>query len=148
MKKQIVILAFVIFGLSWYVPSYGQAQSLSGPDIESLVRKDGSYAMLVQGTRHFMGAMLVGENIKEEHPSAQFEIVMAGEIVKELASNKDLKKQVETAKKYGIKLVVCEFAMQRLGVTKAQYNPYVQTTPNAYRYLFGLQELGFKTITL
>lgn len=73
---------------------------------------------------------------------------MAGPVVKELAENGSLKESIEIAKKYGIKLVVCEFATNRLDIKKADYPSYIQTTPNVYRYMFDMQEIGFKVLSL
>lgn len=72
----------------------------------------------------------------------------AGALVKELANDKTLKPSIETAKEHGVKPVVCQFARKRLDVKKSDYDAYIQTTPNVYRYMFGLQEIGFKVLSL
>ena len=43
---------------------------------------------------------------------------------------------MKKANEIGIKFTSCEFAMNKLGVKKKQYLDFVQTTPNAFIYLF------------
>lgn len=147
MKKHVLIIAsLAIFLLGVF--GTVQAQSLTNIEIENAVKKDGKYAILAQSSRHLTGAVLAGAEIKEDFPDVQFVVGMAGPVVKELAEDEDLKEAVETAKRYGIKLIVCEFAMNRLNVKKTDYDGYIQTTPNVYRYMFGIQEVGFKILSL
>lgn len=147
MKKHVLIIAsLAIFLLGVF--GTVQAQSLTNIEIENAVKKDGKYAILAQSSRHLTGAVLAGAEIKEDFPDVQFVVGMAGPVVKELAEDESLKETVETVKKNGIKLIVCEFAMNRLNVKKTDYDAYIQTTPNVYRYMFGIQEIGFKILSL
>src|SRR5690606_15294697 len=124
------------------------AQQLPVEQIENAIKNDGKYALLVRQSKHLMASVMTGEAYKKQSKSIQFEIVLIGDVVKDLATSNELKPFIEKAEKIGIRNVVCEFAMQKLGVTKSQYPPSVHTTPNGFTYLFGLQEIGFKTITL
>lgn len=145
-KKYLILSA--IIGALFFSLDTVQAQSLTNVEIENSVKKDGKYAILAQSARHLTGAVLVGAEMKESHPEIQFVIGMAGDVVKDLAEDQSLKETVEKAEKYGIKLVVCEFAMNRLNVKKSDYHAYIETTPNVYRFMLGIQELGFKTLSL
>lgn len=146
MKKQIIIIALFLLGITLF--NDVKAQNLTTSQVENAIKKDGKYALLVQNSKHFMVSVMTGEEYKTENPDIQFEIVLIGEVVKDLAEKEDLKPFIEKAQKTGVKIVVCEFAMNKLGVKKSQYQPSILTTPNGFTYLFGLQELGFKTITL
>jgi len=146
MKKQIIIIALFLLGITLF--NDVKAQNLTTSQVENAIKKDGKYALLVQNSKHFMVSVMTGEEYKTENPDIQFEIVLIGEVVKDLAEKEDLKPFIEKAQKTGVKIVVCEFAMEKLGVKKSQYQPSILTTPNGFTYLFGLQELGFKTITL
>lgn len=146
MKKQIIIIALFLLGITLF--NDVKAQNLTTSQVENAIKKDGKYALLVQNSKHFMVSVMTGEEYKTENPDIQFEIVLIGEVVKDLAEKEDLKPFIEKAQKAGVKIVVCEFAMEKLGVKKSQYQPSILTTPNGFTYLFGLQELGFKTITL
>ena len=146
MKKQIIIIAIFLLGITLFHDV--KAKSLTTSQVENAIKKDGKYALLVQNSKHFMVSVMTGEEYKTKNTGIQFEIVLIGEVVKDLAEKEDLKPFIEKAQKTGVKIVVCEFAMEKLGVKKSQYQPSILTTPNGFTYLFGLQELGFKTITL
>ena len=146
MKKQIIFIALFLLWITLF--NDVKAQNLTTSQVENAIKKDGKYALLVQNSKHFMVSVMTGEEYKTENPDIQFEIVLIGEVVKDLAEKEDLKPFIEKAQKAGVKIVVCEFAMEKLGVKKSQYQPSILTTPNGFTYLFGLQELGFKTITL
>ncbi|SFT06528.1 DsrE family protein [Sphingobacterium wenxiniae] len=146
MKKQIIIIALFLLGITLF--NDVKAQNLTTSQVENAIKKDGKYALLVQNSKHFMVSVMTGEEYKTKNTGIQFEIVLIGEVVKDLAEKEDLKPFIEKAQKTGVKIVVCEFAMEKLGVKKSQYQPSILTTPNGFTYLFGLQELGFKTITL
>jgi intracellular sulfur oxidation DsrE/DsrF family protein len=146
MKKQIIIIALFLLGIILF--NDVKAQNLTTSQVENAIKKDGKYALLVQNSKHFMVSVMTGEEYKTKNTGIQFEIVLIGEVVKDLAEKEDLKPFIEKAQKTGVKIVVCEFAMEKLGVKKSQYQPSILTTPNGFTYLFGLQELGFKTITL
>lgn len=146
MKKQIIIIALFLLGITLF--NDVKAQNLTTSQVENAIKKDGKYALLVQNSKHFMVSVMTGEEYKTKNTGIQFEIVLIGEVVKDLAEKEDLKPFIEKAQKAGVKIVVCEFAMEKLGVKKSQYQPSILTTPNGFTYLFGLQELGFKTITL
>lgn len=146
MKKQIIIISLFLLGITLF--NDVKAQNLTTSQVENAIKKDGKYALLVQNSKHFMVSVMTGEEYKTKNTGIQFEIVLIGEVVKDLAEKEDLKPFIEKAQKTGVKIVVCEFAMEKLGVKKSQYQPSILTTPNGFTYLFGLQELGFKTITL
>lgn len=146
MKKQIIIIALFLLGITLF--NDVKAQSLTTSQVENAIKKDGKYALLVQNSMHFMVSVMTGEEYKTKNAGIQFEIILIGEVVKDLAEKEDLKAFIQRAEKAGIKIVVCEFAMNKLGVNKSQYHSSILTTPNGFTYIFGLQELGFKTITL
>lgn len=146
MKKQIIIIALSLLGITF--SNDVKAQTLTTSQVENAIKKDGKYVLLVQNSMHFMVSVMTGEEYKTKSSNIQFEIVLIGEVVKDLAEKEDLKPFIQKAEKAGVKIVVCEFAMNKLGVKKSQYHPSILTTPNGFTYLFGLQELGFKSITL
>ncbi|ERJ58041.1 DsrE family protein [Sphingobacterium paucimobilis] len=146
MRKQILAVALLVIGITF--SNSLSAQQVPVEAVEKAVKADGKYAILVQNPMHLMASVMTGEAYKAKDKAVQFEIVLIGQVVKDLAENKELESTIQNAEKWGIRLVVCEFAMNKLGVKKSQYHPAIHTTPNGFTYLFGLQELGFKTITL
>lgn len=146
MKKHIAIIALTLISLGF--SNLINAQNFSTNLVENALKKNGKYAMMIQSSRHFISSVTTGEQYKTYSSKIQFEVVLIGEVVKDLAHNEELKPFIEKAAASGIRIVVCEFAMDRLGIQKSQYPTSVETTPNGYTYFFGLQELGFKTIAL
>ncbi len=146
MKYQVLVITFFLFGIS--STPLAQAQVNRTLELENAIKIDGKYALLVQHAKHFMVSVMTGEEYKAKSKHIQFEIVLIGDVVKDLAENAELMPFVKRAEQAGVNIVVCEFAMGKLGVKKLQYHPSIQTTPNGFTYLFGLQELGFKSIVL
>ena len=95
-----------------------------------------------------MSSIMTGQEMLKNNPKSTFEIVMIAAAVKDIAEDNELKEMMKKANAAGIKFTSCEFAMNKLGVNKSQYLEFVQTTPNAFIYLFELQEKGFKQIIL
>lgn len=147
MKKHLLVFAFLAFGSATFSTVHAQTNTQGNP-IENAVKKDGKYAILVRNVSHLKASIMTGEELKRQHPKLQFEIVLIGEVVKDLAVDESLKPFIENSAKLGIKLVACEFAMEHFAIKKTDYLTSVETTPNGFKYIFGLQEMGFKTITL
>lgn len=101
---------------------------------------------MASNRRIFESSVRNGENFRTKFPESQFQIVVVGPIVKELADDESLIPLVEKCEKYGVKIVLCQVAMAKLGVKKEDLHPYIQTTVGAYQYMFGLQENGFRTL--
>lgn len=112
------------------------------------LKKKGKYAIMVQNKMMLMSSIMTGQEMLKNNPKATFEIIMIASAVKDIAEDNELKEMLKKANQAGIKFTSCEFAMNKLGVTKTQYLDFVQTTPNAFIYLFELQEKGFKQIIL
>ena len=146
MRNQFLILVFVFVGSVLYTPA--QAQSLSVSAVENAVKKDGKYAILVPNARYFQAAVMTGKTLKTNNPKMDFEIVVISAVAKDLATDESLKSFIEISEKSGVRIVVCESAMNHFGVTKSDYHPSIQTTPDGFAYMFGLQESGYKTISL
>ncbi|QNL52208.1 hypothetical protein H8S90_11905 [Olivibacter sp. SDN3] len=125
-----------------------KAQDKSPEQIENSIRKNSKYAFLVQNSRHFIAAVETGERFRTKSKKIKFEVVLAGQVVKDLATGTELKPYVEKAEKAGIYIVVCENSMAHLGVKKSELPPSVLTTRYGFTYFLGLQENGFKTIQL
>lgn len=116
--------------------------------IENSIKEDGKYAILVANARHFQVAVMTGEALKTDHPVLDFEIVLIGSVVKDVATDESLQSFIRSSEKAKVRIVVCELAMNHLGMKQSDYHAYISFTPNGFTYIFGLQESGFKTITL
>lgn len=139
------MILFVV-GSVVYTPA--NAQSSSVLEIENAIKKDGKYALLVSNARYLQAAVRTGESLKTNAPEMDFEVVLVGPVVKDIVTDESLIKTIEQSKKLGIRLVVCEAAMNHMQLKKSDYHSAIEFTPDGFIYLFGLQESGYKTITL
>lgn len=124
------------------------AQGKTVQEIENSIDKKGKYAILVQNSKHFMAAVMTGEEFKVKSDKIQFEIILVGEVLQALIDEKELLPVVQKADHLGIRIVVCGFAMSKMGIEKSQYPASILITSNGFSYLFGLQENGFKTFAM
>lgn len=116
--------------------------------IEKSIKADGKYAILAGNYKHFEGSVRTGLRMRNGNPNLQFQIVLIGMVVKEITTDENLMALVEDCKTAGIQIVICQNAMKALGVSKSDLHPYLETTSSGFLYMFGLQENGFKVITL
>lgn len=136
--------------LSQHKPTQHNTTQLENNQIEQSyqLKKKGKYAIMVPNKMMLMSSIMTGQEMLKNNPKSTFEIVMIAAAVKDIAEDNELKEMMKKANAAGIKFTSCEFAMNKLGVNKSQYLEFVQTTPNAFIYLFELQEKGFKQIIL
>lgn len=146
MRHQFLLILFVFVGSVLYTPA--TAQTLSVSDIENSVKTDGKYAILVPNARYFQAAVMTGKEFKGKNPKMSFEIVIISAAAKDLATDESLTSFIEMSEKIGVRIVVCESAMKHFDVKKSDYHRSIETTPDGFAYIFGLQENGYKTITL
>ena len=146
MRNQFLMVLFVFVGSVLYTTA--TAQTLSISDIENSIKADGKYAILVPNARYFQAAVMTGKELKGNNPKIDFEIVIISAAAKDLATDENLTSFIEISEKVGIRIVVCESAMNHFEVKKSDYHRSINTTPDGFAYIFGLQESGFKTITL
>lgn len=146
MKNHFLITLLVFAGSILYTPA--MAQSATVFTVENALKKNGKYAILVPNARYFQAAVMSGQTLKANNPKIDFQIILISAVVKDLATDENLKPFIEMSEKSGISIVVCESAMKHFEVKKSDYPSSVKTTPDGFAFIFGLQELGFKTITL
>lgn len=146
MKNRFWITVLVFVAAVLYTPV--MAQTASTAAVENAVKKDGKYAVMVPSANYFQAAVMTGQTLKAKYPKAEFQIVLISAVVKDVATEESLKSFVEMSEKAQIRLVVCEFAMMHLKMKKEDYHPSIFTTPDGFAYMLGLQEMGFKTISL
>ncbi|MCP9770991.1 hypothetical protein EGI22_24055 [Lacihabitans sp. LS3-19] len=140
---------FSVFTLLMLGNYFSSAQTTEAIDnIEKSIKVDGKYAILAGNYKHFEGSVRTGLRMRNGNPDLQFQIVLIGMVVKEITTDEHLLALVEDCKTAGIQIVICQNAMKALSVTKADLHPYIETTSSGFLYMFGLQENGFKVITL
>lgn len=138
-----------IIGLLLSVTSLRAQTAADIQKTEQAIQQDGKYALLVMKVQHLKAAILTGEDFKKRSPETDFQIVACGELVKQIAEDDALKKLVkEAVSTNGIKILVCGLSLQQFSVDAALLPAETPVTQNGLIYMFGLQESGYKTITL
>lgn len=143
----------IVFSLVFMVLLFGNyivsAQTTEAIDkVEKSIKAYGKYAILAGNYKHFEGSVRTGLRMTKGNPNLQFQIVLIGMVVKEITTDEHLLALVEDCKTAGIQIIICQNAMKALGVTKLDLHPYIETTSSGFLYMFGLQENGFKVISL
>ncbi|ADY51166.1 secreted protein [Pseudopedobacter saltans DSM 12145] len=146
MKSYIILsIALLLLGAT----NSNAQNSPSIQQIENSLRKNGKYAMLVMKTQHLIAGIKTGKVLKSKSRKIDFQILVCGELVKEISVNKDLQKQIIDAVNINqIKILVCGLSIQQFGVDELLLPKEMLRTENGLIYMFGLQEQGFKTLIL
>ncbi|HZH87713.1 MAG TPA: DsrE family protein [Chitinophagaceae bacterium] len=144
MNNRFVVLSALLILFGFTAPTF--AQDAAVLKIENATKAKGKYAILASQDNHLMGGIMTGLKLKNESDQVQFQVVLAGPVVKNLTHDQDLINMVNQAAKANIPVLVCEIAMQKLGVSKNDLPQHIQVTTNAYLYMFGLQEKGFTAL--
>lgn len=105
------------------------------------------YAILVQSIKNLRSSIMTATEMKQANTAIAFEIVIMGQMVQDL-NKAELRAVLDTAHAAGIKLVVCEFALNVYEVKLSDLPPYFIGTPNAHKYMFQLQENKYNTLSI
>ena len=145
MKKLILILLALIAPL---FTTQMNAQELTIAQVENSIQKDGRYAMLVRNAEHLQAAVKTGADLIKDNPGLDFQIVVCGALVKDIAGNAATRELMDRAEKEGVIILACGISLKKFNIAAADLPRTVQVTENGLLYIFGLQENGYKTITL
>lgn len=143
MKKLFLIACVAFLGFSQTTHAANDASVATEQKVEGK-----KFAILVQSVKNLRSSIMTGTEIMQSNPNASFEIVIMGQMVQDLAKDPDLHEAYKAAEKFGVKLIVCEFAMKVYGVEMSTINPYIKGTPNAHKYMFQLQENGYNVLSI
>ena len=146
MKTMIIIfLALMTFG----------ARNLNAQTAESVqkteqsIRKNGKYALMVMKALHLKTAVNTGIEFKANSKKIDFQIIVCGELVKEISQDKELQSLIKNAvTQHGLKVLVCGLSVEQLKVDKTSLPNEIKVTKNGLIYMFGLQEKNYKSIVL
>lgn len=145
MRKSILLLLLIA---SSFFSLHVTAQKLSVNEVENSIKADGKYAMLVRNAEHLKASVKTAAGLIKENPKLEFHIVVCGALVKDLVSDTEIRQLMDKAKSTGIKVLACGLSMDKFSITAKDLPTSVQVTQNGLIYIFGLQENGYKTITL
>lgn len=147
MRKHFFVSAVLLFALLFNISA---TQAQVSPTDQKLEYKGSNknLAVMVTDAMHFNVAVETAEQLYLKENKLNFEIVMVGILAKEIVENAELKSVIERAISAGAKLVVCEYALDLLQVDKSKVDKRISITPNAWIYMFELQDKGFNTLTI
>lgn len=127
---------------------YGQSET-EVQQTEQAVKMDGKYGILVMKAQHLKAAILTGKQLKNKSHLIDFQLLICGELVKEISNEVDLQEDIrESVADKGLKILVCGLSIHQFQVDKTSLPKEASITENGLLYMFGLQEQGYKTVIL
>lgn len=144
MKRVISVLTLFIFGLC-LSPKVGIAQDTT----RHILPYDGpstKFAVMVKDVLHFEAAILTASEMGVDKRHFKFEIVVVGSLAKSLVDDSVAKADISKCAALGAQIVVCEHAMEYFKVSRGQLDARIHTTPNAWVYMFELQDAGYRAL--
>lgn len=145
--KTILILFFALMTLGAGNLNAQTAESVQ--KTEQSIRKNGKYALLVMKALHLKTAVNTGIEFKAKSERIDFQIIVCGELVKEISQDAALQSIIKNAvTQHGLKVLVCGLSIEQLKVDKALLPNEIKVTSNGLIYMFGLQEKKYKSIIL
>lgn len=116
---------------------------------EQSIRKNGKYALLVMKALHLKTAINTGIEFKANSKKIDFQIIVCGELVKEISQDAALQSIIKNAvTQHELKVLVCGLSIEQLKVDKTLLPNEIKVTRNGLIYMFGLQEKNYKSIVL
>lgn len=141
----ILFVALMTFGA-------GNLQAQTAESIqktEQSIRKNGKYALIVMKALHLKTAVNTGIEFKAKSEKIDFQIIVCGELVKEISQDAALQSIIKNAvTQRGLKVLVCGLSVEQLKVDKTLLPNEIKITRNGLIYMFGLQEKNYKSIVL
>lgn len=141
----ILFVALMTFGA-------GNLQAQTAESIqktEQSIRKNGKYALIVMKALHLKTAVNTGIEFKAKSEKIDFQIIVCGELVKEISQDAALQSLIKNAvTQHGLKVLVCGLSVEQLKVDKTLLPNEIKITRNGLIYMFGLQEKKYKSIVL
>lgn len=141
----ILFVALMTFGA-------GNLQAQTSESIqktEQSIRKNGKYALIVMKALHLKTAVNTGIEFKAKNEKIDFQIIVCGELVKEISQDAALQSIIKNAvTQHGLKVLVCGLSVEQLKVDKTLLPNEIKITRNGLIYMFGLQEKNYKSIVL
>lgn len=106
------------------------------------------FAVMVTDVQHFRAAILTANEMNVKGNRYSFIIVVAGELAKNMVEDSSLLDDIVTSEKIGVKIVVCENALNYFNIPLEKLDRRVSTTKNSWIYMFQLKDKGYNTLTV
>lgn len=142
-----IIKSFLVLIILLSVANFSYSQNFPVKKIEYGGHST-NFAVMVTDAMHFKVAFNTAASLDLKVNNYNFEIVVVGILAKEIAEDKSLREYIDLAEKLGVKIVVCEFALDLLKVDRSLLDNRLVLTPNAWVYMFELKDKGYNTLTI
>ena len=141
----LLLLALMTFGAG----NLNAQTAESVQETEQSIRKNGKYALMVMKALHLKTAVNTGIEFKAFSEKIDFQIIVCGELVKEISQDSALQEMIKNAvNQHGLKVLVCGLTIEQLKVDKTLLPSEIKVTRNGMIYMFGLLEKNYKSIVL
>jgi intracellular sulfur oxidation DsrE/DsrF family protein len=126
------------------LPLTGQAQPDDAPRTAYLVRSSDALPVVLMSAR----TSLTPTDDEAGFTAEAADVVVVGPAVKALAAGSDHADALRESLDAGVRVVACEIAMDKVGVSANDLMDGVDTAPNGFHELFRLQDEGYETLQL
>lgn len=146
--RRFVVVLFTVFFMPMTMMAQEQAPKIAASSVD-LINKSTDFAMGVTGERQLRDAFEMYEKFKNSGVAFDnFEIVIWSGVVKDLKKGSELAKFIENQMEEGLKVTVCQIALDYFNISHQDIPQGIQTVPDAYVRLFELQALDYNLIVI
>ncbi|MDN6279747.1 MAG: DsrE family protein [Psychroflexus sp.] len=146
--RRFVTVLFAVFVMPMTMLAQEQAPKIAKSSVE-IINKSTNFAMGVTGERQLRDAFEMYEKFKNSGVEFDnFEIVIWSGVVKDLKKGSELAQFIETQMEEGLKVSVCQIALDYFEMSAQDIPQKMQVVPDAYVRLFELQALGYNLIVI
>jgi len=104
------------------------------------------FAIMVPDVLHFKVGVETAERMHVKKNGYKFEMVVIGELDKEIVENEDLKSYLDRGIKAGMNFTVCEYALDLLDVNKAKIDKRIEIIPHGWLRMYELKDKGYNVL--
>lgn len=104
------------------------------------------FAVMVPDVLHFKAGVETAERMHLQKNGYKYEMVMIGELAKEIVENNDLKKYLERGIKAGMDFTICEYALDLMKVDKSKVDNRIKIIPHGWLRMYELKDMGYNTL--
>lgn len=108
--------------------------------------KSTKFAVMVPDVLHFKAGVETAERMHLKENGYVFEMVMIGELAKEIVENKDLIPYLDRAIKAGMNFSICEYALDLMEIDKSKVDKRIEIVPHGWLRMFELKDKGYNTL--
>lgn len=140
----------ILVALSMFFTAF----TLTGQTIQATeivaAKQPNNYMMSTGAAPYLEAIMITAADLKKEEGAAfgDFQILVYGQAVKLFVDPTEGPKLIAQAKELGAKLVLCEMALQKMGIAKSALPKGLDYVGNAFKHALDLQKKGYYSLSL